>query len=69
MGEIIETDTAVWPLDQKRVYHMTSKDLILNEIFRRVDANKRTMGQFVREELWDILETQDIILGATDEEI
>jgi hypothetical protein len=37
MGEVIETDTALWPLDIKRVYHATTKDVILNEVFRRVD--------------------------------
>ena len=48
MGEIIENDTAIWPLDIKRAYHAQTKDIILNEIFRRVDAKKRTMGQFIR---------------------
>ena len=68
IGEIIETDTALWPDNyrSKRIYHAMTKDLILNEIFRRVDTQKRTMGQFIRQELWDIVENQDIILGATD---
>ena len=44
IGEIIETDTALWPLDQERVYHGITKDLILNEIFRRTDPSGRTMG-------------------------
>jgi hypothetical protein len=44
IGHIIETDTALWPHGYNRVYHAISKDFITNEIFRRVDAKRRTMG-------------------------
>ena len=33
----------------KRIYHSLTRDLLLNELFRRVEPNKRTMGQFLRE--------------------
>ena len=34
-----------------RIYHAFSKDLFLNEIFRRVEPNGRTMGEYFEQEL------------------
>ena len=31
-----------------------TRDWILNEIFRRVEPNKRTMGEYLEQELKDI---------------
>lgn len=52
MGQVIEGDS---PLNQKegsrRIYHAISRDWITNEIFRRVEADGRTMGEYWREEI------------------
>jgi hypothetical protein len=34
-----------------REYHGVTKDFIVNEIFRRVDPKKRTLGEFLKEEI------------------
>ncbi len=34
-----------------REYHSVTQGFIVNEIFRRVDPSKRTMGEFIKEEL------------------
>jgi len=49
--------------DSKRIYayHGLSYGFPLNEIFRRVDPKKRTIGQFVREEINKPLGTEIII--------
>jgi hypothetical protein len=31
-----------------REYHAATRGLILNEIFRRVEPNRRTIGEFLR---------------------
>jgi hypothetical protein len=47
IGEIIEKAPYIMlPRDLVRTYHITTKDLILNEIFRRVDPEGRTMGEY-----------------------
>lgn len=69
IGKIIEEDEPLWPLDQKRSYHSCTRDVWANEIFRRVDSKGRTMGEYLKEEVHDIIGTKDIILGATPEEL
>ena len=50
IGKIIEAETPVWPLGEQRTYHQFTKDLITNEVFRRVDPQGRTMTQFMEQE-------------------
>jgi hypothetical protein len=47
-----------------------TRDWITNEIFRRVEPNGRTMGEFMREELCTdkMLGSRDIICGLHDED-
>ena len=58
VGEIIETDTPYWlnedkvndPLNvSERTYHALTRDWITNEIFRRVEPQGRTMGEYLRD--------------------
>ena len=53
MGEFIEREKQYFVTDpaHKRQYHMFSRDMITNEIFRRVEPNKRTMGEYLRQEI------------------
>ena len=68
IGEIIETDTQVYAEGFKRCYHTHTRDLITNEIFRRVSENGRTMGEYIRVVLNPGFEL-NLVCGATEEEL
>ena len=53
---------------KRREYHAITRGWIANEIFRRVDPAKRTIGEFIREELAGPLDA-DVILGVREEEL
>ena len=48
---LIEEESSNWPKDQKniRMYHDITRDLVSNEIFRRVNPDGLTMGEFLRD--------------------
>lgn len=48
-GKIIEEEEFHNPLGIKRLYHAETKDIISNEIFRRVEPEKRTMDEYLRQ--------------------
>lgn len=48
IGKIIEQEYLEYPSeDVKLQYHAFSRDWIANEIFRRVEPQKRTMGEYL----------------------
>ena len=51
VGEKIAKMTATWPKDGKRAYHALSRGWIANEIFRRANPEKLTIGEFVEREV------------------
>ena len=56
IGELIEKQPLHFPQYQthhvsKAEYHAITRGLILNEIVRRIDLKKRTMGEIMRQEL------------------
>lgn len=56
IGEIIERQKPFKNFNEKknrkiRSYHAVTRGFIINEIVRRVDPKKRTIGEFVREEI------------------
>ena len=52
IGKVIEDmPLCTLPFGAKRAYHANSKDWIMNEIFRRVEPEGRTMGEYWREEV------------------
>jgi len=56
IGEIIERQKLFKRINEKtnkniRSYHAVTRGFIINEIVRRVDPKKRTIGEFVREEI------------------
>ena len=72
VGEIIESDTPFWLTEEKRKdpfnvderqYHAVTRDWITNEIFRRVEPNGRTMGEYLRD---DQKTFGDIYIGLRD---
>ena len=57
IGELIEKQPLHFPkykdsnVDSKSEYHAITRGLILNELIRRIDPKKRTMGEIIKEEL------------------
>jgi hypothetical protein len=52
IGKVIEDmNIQSLPYGAKRTYHCLSKDWIINEIFRRIEPNGRTMGEYWRQEV------------------
>jgi len=67
IGNVIEDSP---PLSKSRAYHMYSRGLILNQICIRVDPKGRTLGQFLKEELFvKIGMPDDIAVGEISEEV
>lgn len=70
IGDIIENQALQYPeneLHSITFYHPMSRGFILNEIFRRVDTKRRTMGEWIREDIALALKT-DTYIGITEEE-
>ena len=53
IGKLIESGKACYFSGYSRNYHSMSRDWITNEIFRRIDPKKRTMGEYFKQELKD----------------
>lgn len=71
LGEYLEHQKLQYPPEGSgttRQYHSLSRGFILQEIFRRVDPKKRTIGEYLKEEIARPLET-DTYLGASESEI
>ena len=66
MEKIIE-ESGRWTLLGPRHYHSCTRGFILSGIVRRVDPKKRTLGQFIREEI-SIPLGIDIYCGMTSTE-
>ena len=68
VGHIIERQTQNYPTGSgsKREYHAVTRGWILNEIFRRVDPARRTIGEFLREDISDPLGV-DAFIGLKKE--
>ena len=68
IGSVIETDTSIYPPGYVRMYHAITRDWITNEIFRRVEPQGRTMGQYIRDEICPEIDVQ-VVCGANEQEI
>jgi len=64
IGQIIEGQALKTPTST-RAYHALTRGWILNEIFRRVEPEGRTIGQFVNQELSPKLDG-GVTLGGDD---
>ena len=71
IGEVIEDEHVEFPFGCYRYYHGVTRDLITNEIFRRVEPKKRTMSEFLNEELKPLFgdEDLDIHISVADEDL
>jgi CubicO group peptidase (beta-lactamase class C family) len=70
IGLIIERQTQKYPTGSggKREYHAVTRGWILNEIFRRVDPARRTIGEYLREDISGPLGV-DAFIGLKKEEL
>lgn len=67
VGEIIENETIEIPEGYTRVYHAVNRDWISNELFRRVEPQGRTFGEYLDQELCGkILQGADIHVGTNN---
>ena len=66
IGAVIEAQTPRFPdWEGRREYHAITRGWIANELFRRVDPDGRTIGEFLRAEISGPLEA-DAIFGVSD---
>ena len=68
IGKIIEDSTPVYPKNTRRGYHTLTRGCILNEIFRRVEPRKRTMGEYLYQEINQKLQT-NMYIGHNSSDI
>jgi CubicO group peptidase (beta-lactamase class C family) len=52
----------------RREYHAVTRGWIVNELFRRVDPARRTIGEFLREDISGPLEV-DVVVGVKEAEL
>lgn len=70
IGSIIESHRQKFRSDggSTREYHAVTRGWIVNEVFRRVDPNGRTIGEFIREDIRDPLGV-DVNIGVEKEDL
>lgn len=69
IGALIESEHSVFWDGMKRQYHASTRDMITNEIFRRLDPKQRTMGEYLRDVVCPQIGTRNIISGAKSNEM
>jgi len=70
VGHVIESHAQKYRKGDghRREYHAITRGWIVNELFRRVDPARRTIGEFLREDLSSPLGV-DVIVGVKQEEL
>ncbi|MCB1646096.1 MAG: beta-lactamase family protein [Pseudomonadales bacterium] len=68
VGQIIEQQVQRFRPDSPREYHAITRGWIVNELFRRVDPNGRTIGEFLQEELSGPLGA-DVMIGVPEDQL
>ena len=69
VGSLFEKEELHFPSDEvKRDYHAITRGWIANEIFRRVDPKKRTIGEYLLEEVSGPLKA-DVHIGLTKDRL
>lgn len=70
VGEVIEAQTPRFPGDgsNRCEYHAVTRGWVVNEIFRRVDPQQRTVGEFLRQEINDPLAVEALV-GVDEQEL
>jgi len=70
IGRVVEAQTARFRSGDRghREYHAITRGWILNELFRRVDPQGRTIGEFLREDICGPMEA-DVFIGVPETEL
>ncbi len=69
IGRLIEEhDHKFRPSGKRREYHSITRGWLLNEVFRRVDPQNRTIGEYLRQELSSPLGA-DVVIGLQESEL
>ena len=68
IGWVVEVSESINPPDHKRIYHKLTRDWISNEIFRRVEPEKKTMGEYMKQYFCKDFDL-NIVLGASEEDL
>lgn len=70
IGRVIESESQNYSNagPGKREYHAMTRGWIVNEVFRRVDPAGRTIGEFLREDISEPMQT-DVIIGVRNTEL
>ncbi len=69
IGRLIEGhDQKFRPSGKRREYHAITRGWLLNEVFRRVDLQNRTIGEYLRQELCAPLGA-DVVIGLQESEL
>lgn len=70
IGEVIESQTEKYPGDgsNRCEYHAVTRGWVVNEIFRRVDPQQRTIGEFLRQDVNGPLAVEALV-GVTEDEL
>lgn len=70
VGELFEKAPLIrLPHGMERSYHTFSQDLILNEIFRRVEPHGRTMAEYFEQELTEQFGFEGVYLRMNENEL
>ena len=69
IGKVIEKTKMYIRPETDRAYHTITKDWILNEIFRRVEPQGRTMGEYWDQEIRDQFDIKDVYPRMSREEL
>ena len=69
IGKVIEDTTPFFRKGSVRLYHAMTKDWILNEVFRRVEPDGRTMGEYFDQEVKKQMGDIDVYLGMKEEDL
>jgi CubicO group peptidase (beta-lactamase class C family) len=70
VGSVIEELKANIPSDKqfRRNYHALTRGWLINELYRRVEPNGRTLGEYIREDISETLGA-DVFVGLRKEEL
>ncbi|MFK7977587.1 MAG: serine hydrolase domain-containing protein [Halioglobus sp.] len=70
VGEVIAAQTSRYPGDgaNRCEYHAVTRGWVVNEIFRRVDPQQRTIGEFLRQEINEPMAVEALV-GIDDQEL
>ena len=65
VGAVVERQTPCFPATGRRQYHAVTRGWVANELFRRVQPQGLTIGEFLREHVSKPLESR-VFIGTND---